>query len=347
MKTPQQENFHMPAEWNKHEATWLSWPKDPDTFSETIIQSVENIYSIMISELSQGEIVNVLAENSEMKEKIEKLIKEKKAKMKNVKVHLIKSIDVWARDYGPTFLLNKKTNQLGCTKWIFNAWGNKYKELLMDNQTGERIAQISKAQTFKPEIVMEGGSIEVNGTGTVLVTEQCQLNKNRNPKLKKQEIENYLKEYLHVSNIVWLKEGIEGDDTDGHIDDIARFVNENTIVYCMEENRKDKNFEILKENQKILEKAVNEKGQKFKLIPLPMPKAMWIPGRRLAASYANFYIANASVLVPIYDKSKDSEVLKLFKKLFPKKKIVGINCTDLVYGYGSIHCVTQQQPAIK
>ncbi len=337
-KKPKDFGFMMPAEWEKHEATWLAWPKDPDTFPKGIIEPVEEAYIKIISALAKGEKVNVLVDDKGDEDKILSMLPSKE----NVFIHHIKSVDVWVRDYGPIFI--KKVNEIAATKWVFNSWGNKYRELLMDNETGMQIAKLTKKKIFEPGIVLEGGSIETNGFGTCITTEQCLLNRNRNPKLSKEDIEEYLKGYLGFENIIWLKGGIEGDDTDGHIDDIARFVNKNTVVCMVEENQNDENYKNLKENFGILKKSRDQDGKKINVIPIQMPRKIEIPERRLAASYANFYIGNAVVLVPAFNDKNDKNAISIIGKFFPGKEVIGINCKDLVYGYGGIHCITQQQP---
>ena len=336
---PKNLGYRMPAEWEKHEATWLAWPKDPDTFPKGIIELVEEAYIKIISALAKGEKVNILVDNRETKGRILSMLPSKE----NVFIHHIKSADVWVRDYGPIFI--RKNNEIAATKWVFNSWGSKYKELLMDNETGMQIAELTKKKIFEPGIVLEGGSIETNGLGTCITTEQCLLNKNRNPKLSKEEIENYLEGYLGFKNIIWLKGGIEGDDTDGHVDDIARFVNKNTVVCMVEENQNDENYKNLEENFDILKQAHDQDGKKINVILIQMPRKIEIPERRLAASYANFYIGNAAVLVPAFNDKNDEKAISIIGRFFPGKEVIGIDCKGLVYGYGGIHCITQQQPS--
>ena len=335
---PRNLGYRMPAEWEKHEATWLVWPKDPDTFPQGIMEQVQKTYIEIINYLAKGEKINLLVDDKGTERKILSMLPSKE----NLFIHHIKSADVWVRDYSPIFV--RKDNEIAATKWIFNSWGSKYRELLMDNETGMQITKLAKKKIFEPRIVLEGGSIETNGLGTCITTEQCLLNKNRNPNLSKEEIEEYLKGYLGFENFIWLKGGIEGDDTDGHVDDIARFVNKNTVVCMVEENQDDDNYKNLKENFGILKKSHDQDGKKINVIPIPMPRKIEIPERRLAASYANFYIGNATILVPAFNDKNDEKAISIIGKLFRGKEVVGINCRELVYGNGGIHCITQQQP---
>ncbi len=324
----------MPAEWEKHDATWLAWPKDPDTFPKGIIGDVEAIYIKMIEALAKGEKVNVLVDDEGTKKRISSLLDAKR----NIFFYYMKTADVWIRDYGPIFVKNK--SDAAAIKWIFNAWGNKYDDLKKDNEVGMGIAKSTGLGIFQPNIVLEGGSIDTNGMGTCITTEQCLLNENRNPQLNRKEIENYLKEYLGFTNVIWLKEGIVGDDTDGHVDDIARFVNKNTIVCMVEENAKDKNYQVLKSNLELLKKS-----KELNIVPIPMPRRIDADDRRLPASYANFYIGNSAVLVPTFNDKNDKEAISTIGKFFPHREVIGIDCESLVYGFGGIHCVAQQQPA--
>jgi agmatine deiminase len=232
------------------------------------------------------------------------------------------------------------------TKWIFNAWGNKYETLLKDNLVPHAMNESLRLQMFEPGIVLEGGSIEVNGTGTLMTTEQCLLNPNRNPKLGKPEIDKYLTDYLGVRHFIWLNEGIAGDDTDGHIDDIARFVNKNTVLCARQPDTNDPDHEVLEEDFRLLEEAIDQDGNKLRVIPLPVPGWVGDEQGRLPASYANFYIGNTKVLVPTFGQENDAEALEVIQSVFPDRKVVGINARALVYGLGTFHCMTQQQPAV-
>jgi agmatine deiminase len=340
-KTPFELGFRMPAEWAKHEATWLSWPKDPLTFPENIVRRVEQIYVEMIEAIKRGERVEVLVDDQESEDRIVTLL----SSNKNVRFHKIKTADVWMRDYGPIFVRN--SGEVAATKWIFNAWGNKYDELLKDNSSGAEVCKVTGLRVFEPGLVLEGGSIDTNGLGSCLTTKQCLLNKNRNPKQGMANIERYLHDYLGFTNNVWLSEGIGGDDTDGHVDDIARFVNEDTVVCMVEEDKNDENYAVLKNNHELLMKARDQNGRALHVVPIQMPDKLEADDQRLPASYANFYIGNDAVLVPIFGNEKrDDNATSILQDFFPNRRVVGINCRELVYGFGGIHCVTQQQPII-
>lgn len=341
--TPKKLGYHMPAEWEKHDAVWLSWPHDPITFPDRV-KKVETVYGKIINALQQSEKVNLLVKDSAMKQRAQDILKQNGATPDAVAFYIYDYADVWFRDYGPIFLVNKKSGSLAMSHWIFNAWGGKYESLMKDTHIPEFINRSMNIPCFRPGIVLEGGSIDVNGKGTLLTTEQCLLNKNRNPHLNKSEIEEYLREYLSVSYIIWLKNGIEGDDTDGHIDDIARFVNPTTVLCAHEENRNDINYPILHENYEILLHAKDQNGNRLNVIKLPMPGAVSDAEGALPASYANFYIGNTVVLVPVFGHENDIKALDIVRQQFPDRKVTGINCADLVYGLGTLHCISQQQP---
>ncbi len=333
----------MPAEWEKHDAIWLSWPHDPTTFPSRV-KKAEETYVQIVKLIHEGEYVNLFVKDEKMKQKATKLFKKENIDLDKVRFFEFDYADVWFRDYGPTFIVNQK-RELAMVHWIFNSWGEKYTELLKDRQIPEIINRELHLPYFEPGIVLEGGSIEVNGKGTVLTTEQCLLNKNRNPNLNKKEIETLLKNYLGADNVIWLRKGIVGDDTDGHIDDLARFVNSTTVVCGYEEDKNDENYLILKENYEVLVKALDQDGRKLNVIKLPMPVTIGYRKQRLPASYANFYIGNKTVLVPIFGHKNDQLALSIIQEQFPDRKVAGVNCVDLVYGLGTIHCITQQQPS--
>lgn len=346
-ETPSKLGYRMPAEWEPHEGTWLSWPKDPVTWPGRVPQ-VETIFEQMIVHLSPHEKVFLLVDNEEAETKLRGRLKNSGAEMNQVLFHQIPTADSWTRDYAPNFIVrqNGGEKELAMNHWRFNAWGGKYAELIGDTLIPKELESVLNVPRFVPEMVLEGGSIEVNGEGLVLTTEQCLLNPNRNPGLSKKAIEEKLYEYLGVEKVLWLGEGIEGDDTDGHIDDITRFTDAQTIVTVTEEDSEDPNFLPLKKNLDRLKSFTDQSGRPFNVVPLPMPGFVGDQEGRLPASYANFYIANKIVLVPVYGHSNDEKALGILKELFPARDVVGIKCEPLVYGFGAIHCVTQQQPSI-
>jgi agmatine deiminase len=305
-----------------------------------VIGRVEQVYVKMIHALAEGERVDLLVDDLVMERRARRLVGEV-SKKENVRFHHIKTADVWTRDYGPIFVRGDRS--LAAVKWRFNAWGNKYDELKADDEAGMRMARSTGLPVFKPAMVLEGGSIDVNGRGTSLTTEQCLLNKNRNPRLGRAEIEVYLREYLGAMKVIWLKRGIAGDDTDGHVDDVARFVDHKTVVCMVEDDVKDENHDPLGQNLELLSGARNEGGERLRVVPMRMPGRLE-RGGRLPASYANFYIANSAVLVPIFEHGNDNEALRKLREVFPGRNVVGIDCRALVYGFGGIHCVTQQHP---
>ncbi|MBI4432510.1 MAG: agmatine deiminase family protein, partial [Candidatus Omnitrophica bacterium] len=368
----------MPAEWEPHAATWLTWPTNKTTWPGSLLRKVERTYLEMIRALLPGERVNLLVNDKKAASKIRACLP-RAARAQNLIFHKVKTVDTWIRDYGPIFVCGVRPLWITrsypqgsdpvLTKWIFNAWGGKYTDLARDNGVVDRIKALKSYERVDPGIVLEGGSIDMNGLGTCLTTEQCLLNSNRNSHLSKKQIEGYLKKYLGVTKTIWLKEGIEGDDTDGHVDDIARFVGPRTILTVAENDKRDKNHAILRENLEILKKETDQDGKRLRVIELPMPgiaiarppqaveaisaprllrRSPRRPPRndrvRLPASYANFYIANGVVLVPTYSHKNDRTALNIIQKVFPSRKVIGIECAALVHGLGSIHCVTQQEP---
>lgn len=344
---PAELGYHMPAEWRRHQATWLAWPKDPLTWPDRV-PLVEDIFLQMMAALAPHETVNLLVDNAEAEQGV--LSRCDFAGAENIRFHQIPTVDSWIRDYGPNFLVDTK-GEWAYNDWIFNAWGNKYQELKQDDSIPARLESFLGVPRFEPGIVMEGGSIEVNGAGVVMTTEQCLLNPNRNPGLNRGEIEEYLREFLGVQKVLWLGEGIVGDDTDGHIDDIGRFVSATTVVCALEEDPADANYKLLQDNLDRLQRATDAKGRAWDIVTLPMPGVVGASNDnsprqldRLPASYANFYVANHVVLVPIFGHGNDKRALEIIQSLFPDRRPVGINCEPLVWGMGTIHCVTQQQP---
>jgi agmatine deiminase len=333
----------MPAEWEPHEATWLAWPHNQDHWPGNF-QPIPHVYCEIIRALVLSEKVYVCVNDAAMENSASELLERSNVALENVRFFQIPTDASWSRDHGPIFVRDENENLIA-TDWIFNAWGGKYPPWDRDDAVPQHVARILELPLVQPGIVLEGGSIDVNGKGTILTTEQCLLNPNRNPHLRRNQIEQYLQQYLGVTNILWLKEGIVGDDTDGHVDDIARFVNARTVVCELEENNTDANCEILKRSFDNLKKMRDQDGAPLEVIAIPMPDAVMHEGIRLPASYANFYIANRVVIVPTFRCKKDDDAIRILSGLFPNHKVIGIDCVDLVWGLGTLHCSTQQQPS--
>jgi agmatine deiminase len=337
--------YLMPAEWEPHEGTWLAWPHNQDHWPGKF-DTIPPVYAKIISVLASSEKVFLCVNDARMEESARKILREAKVGpelLEQIHFFQIPTDASWSRDHGPLFVRDQNGN-LVITDWIFNAWGEKYAPWDQDDVVPQKIARIFPLPLLQPGIVLEGGSIDVNGKGTLLTTEQCLLNPNRNPQLNRSQIEEYLMKYLGVTNVLWLKEGIIGDDTDGHVDDIARFVNPNTIVCAFEEDTSDENYEILKQDFEDLKTMKDQDGHLFHVVRLPMPDPVVYEDTRLPASYANFYIANKVVIVPSFRCSQDELAMQTLQEFFPDRKVVGIDCVDLVWGLGTLHCSTQQQP---
>jgi agmatine deiminase len=339
-ETPAELGYRMPAEWEPHTATWLSWPRRegisfPDSFDRVLPALREMVAALVDSEPVCINVSNG-AHEAEARGVLDVL-----PQQECITYYEIPTNEPWCRDHGPIFLTRKADPKLAVVDWDYNAWGNKYPPFDLDEVVPTRIAEILKIPVFYPRMILEGGSIEVNGAGALLTSESCLLNKNRNPNLSRREIEQCLRDYLGVHEILWLGDGIEGDDTEGHIDDLARFVSETKVVTVVEENSDDANYQPLQDNLSRLS------GFGLDVVTLPMPKKMVREGQRLPASYANFYIANSCVLVPTFADPADELVLPILRECFPNRRVVGIDCRELIWGLGTFHCLTQQQPAIR
>lgn len=337
--------YFFPAEWELHEATWISWPHPdgisfPGRYKEVIPTFIE-----MARAIGASEILRINVRDITQEAKVKKLLAGQ-LPPDHLEFFHIPTQEPWCRDHGPIFVRDQKTKELVVLDFGYNAWGEKYQPFDQDNQVPSRIGEILHLPTIKPGIVLEGGSIDVNGAGTLLTTESCLLNLNRNPHFSKEALESVLKKFLGVSQILWLGEGIEGDDTDGHIDDITRFVNEDTIVTVIEKNPDDPNYALLDANLKRLQTMHLANGKSLNIIELPMPPRIEREGQRLPASHANFYITNHSVLLPTFGGASDQVARSLLADLFPTRTIVPIDCRELIWGLGAFHCLTQQMPAI-
>jgi agmatine deiminase len=324
----------------------LSWPHKEESWPGKI-HTIFPAYAEFIKYLALGEEVHINVKNEAMKAFALGHLQTAGVDLGKVFFHLFPTNDAWCRDHGPAFLINPEAEQKKVlVKWNYNAWGDKYPPYDLDNQIPIKIADFRNIPCFQPGIVMEGGSVEFNGKGTLLTSEACLLNPNRNPHLSKNQIEEYLKGYYGVENILWLKDGIIGDDTDGHIDDLTRFVNEDTVVTVVEHNKSDENYAPLKENLELLHELRLEDGKQMNIIELPMPSAKYYEDQRLPASYANFYIANHAVIVPTFQDKNDDKALEIITSCFPDRKVVGVNSLDLIWGLGSFHCLSQQEPLV-
>lgn len=344
---PRELGYAMPAEWEPHRGTWLSWPHKDASWPGRF-EFVPPIFARLAGLLSRHEEVHINVLGDAVAASARQQIERADGDPGRLFFHLHPTNDAWCRDHGPIFILRGEAGarEQAIVDWKFNAWGDKYPPYDLDDQIPSRIAAEFDLPVFHPGIVMEGGSLDVNGAGTLLTTESCLLNPNRNPALERPDIEQFLSDYLGVRHILWLGDGIEGDDTDGHVDDITRFVSADTIVTAVEPNPDDPNHEPLAKNLEMLRAMRDQDGQPFRIETLPMPGRLEIDGQRLPASYANFYIANGVVAVPTYDPETDDEALDTLARLFPGRSVVGIDCRELVWGLGAFHCVTQQWPAL-
>jgi agmatine deiminase len=340
--TPRALGFRMPAEWERHAATWLSWPHNPETWPGNL-ESIPAAFAEIVAALHADEEVHILAGDAELEASARATLRTRGCESPSVRFARIPTNDAWIRDHGPIFLVDDH-GVVAMTDWRYNAWGGKYPPYDLDDQVPARINEALKLRRFAPGIVLEGGSIDTNGRGTLLTTESCLLNPNRNPTLSRADIETILREYLGVRHVIWLGDGIVGDDTDGHVDDLARFVAPTTVVAAVEEDPSDDNYRALQENLARLRAARDAAGKPLEVVPLPMPPAVVHGERRLPASYANFYVGNGAVLVPVFGTPQDEAACATLARVFPGRRIAPIFATDLVWGFGAVHCLTQQQP---
>ncbi len=345
-KTPNQLGYFFPPEWALHEATWLSWPHKEESWPGKI-DRIYPIYSQFVKLLTESEKVRInINDESKKAFAIDHLTKAG-ANLSRVEFFLHPTNDAWCRDHGPAFLINANAeNKKVIIDWNYNAWGNKYPPYDLDDVIPTLIGNHFNLPVFHPGIVMEGGSVEFNGEGTILTSKACLLNGNRNPHLTQQQIEQYLFDFYGMEQVLWVNEGIVGDDTDGHIDDTVRFINEDTVLSIVETDVNDDNYKLLQDNLKELRKMRLLNGKQLNIIELPMPEAVFYDGMRLPASYANFYISNKHVIVPTYRSKKDDVALDIIAACFPGREVVGLDSTDIIWGLGSFHCLSQQEPAI-
>ena len=337
--------FYFPAEWSTHKATWLSWPHNLQTWPDGLME----VHSTMINFIkivSQGETVCIQVNDESQQQQVASLLAETDVDLQSIKFYKHPTNDAWCRDHGPAFVLDTAHDEKLIVNWGYNAWGGKYPPFELDQAIPQLIGNSLSIPVLKAPLILEGGSVELNGAGTMLTTTCCLLNQNRNPDYSKKEIGDLLSMYYGVTQILWLDYGIAGDDTDGHIDNLARFVNKNTVVAPLEDDQEDTNYQPLEKNFQALVNMKLADGNKLQVIPLPMPNPIYRKGQRLPASYANFYICNAAVLVPTFDDPHDALALDILKGLITDRPVIGLDSRDLIVGLGSFHCLSQQEPHV-
>ena len=346
--TPAHQRFTFPAEWERHAGTWISWPRPEGiSFPGRYQECIDNVVEV-IRAITRFEPVHLNVPNIDYEQIVRARLAYMKVNTRRVRFHHIRTNECWTRDHGQAFVVRRRPRRaLAIVDWGYNAWGGKYPPYDADDTVPTQVGEELGLPVFQPGIVMEGGAVDFNGTGTVMTTTSCLLNKNRNPKLTKRAIERYLKHYYGQQHVVWLGDGIAGDDTDGHIDDLARFVGPRTIVIGIETSRRDANYDVLLANRRILDRLRDQDGQSFSIVELPMPRPVIYQGQRLPATYMNFYFVNGGLLVPIFgQRDRDARALSILQTLMPRRQVVGVNCRALIWGLGAIHCLTQQQPAL-
>ena len=345
--TPADLGYTFPAEWAPHAATWISWPRPEGiSFPGFYHRSIRDVARV-VDAISTFEPVCINVPNANYERIVREQLRAAGTRLSKVTFHHIPTNECWTRDHGPAFVQRTRRGRVetAIVDWGFNAWGGKYPPWDADDAVPTRVAAAIGLPVFHADIVMEGGAIDVNGEGTLLTTTSCLLHKNRNPKKTRAEIEQYLKAYYGQRHVVWLGEGIAGDDTDGHVDDLARFIDPRTIVTAVETDPADDNFHVLADNRRRLDKARDADGRPFTIVELPMPKPVVFEGQRLPATYVNFLFVNGGLLVPTFgDRVHDRQALARLQALLPRRRVVGVDCRALIWGLGAIHCLTQQQP---
>lgn len=334
--------YWMPPEWLPHRASWLAWPQESAWAERT--DAMRELWVRLAAELASGETVGILVAGPEQRGDARRRLRRVGVDMSRVDLVQVPTDDCWLRDSGPIFVYGADGAGLTALDWRFNAWGGKYEPWADDDRVAARLARHLGIPTRRIEFVLEGGSIDVDGSGLLLTTESCLLHPNRNPGVSREEIEVLLEAWLGARRVIWLGAGIAGDDTDGHVDDIARFVAPGTVLAAVEEDPCDENYAALRDNFERLQRARDVAGRPLQVIPLCMPEPLYEGDHRLPASYANFYVANSCVLVPVFGQRRDREALEVLQRLFPRRRVVGIRCEELITGLGAIHCITQQEP---
>lgn len=353
---PSEMGFRMPAEWELHEATWIAWPHNAQDWPGKFA-AIPWVYADIVHHLHRSECVHIVVSDARHEQRVRRVLHRAGVDLEYVRFFRFETNRSWVRDSGPIFIareIDDARRDVAITNWHFNAWA-KYSNWAEDDLLPQRIAGALGMQQCQPvggrnsqRVVLEGGSIDVNGAGILLTTEECLLcedQQQRNPGLTREDLEEVLRRYLGIQKVIWLNRGIAGDDTHGHVDDIARFVDERTVVVAWEDDPREENYACLADNYERLSGAVDLVGNPVRIVKLPMPRPIVFAGQRLPASYANFYIANRIVLVPTFNDPNDRVALNVLQELFPMRKVVGIHSLDLVWGLGTLHCMTQQQPA--
>lgn len=342
-------NYRMPAEWEPHKAIWLAWPYDEIAFPGRVTKAEDAVVKL-IAAICDSELVELLVLNDEMKQKASAKLQASGVNLGKVSFRIIEYLGGWMRDCGGLWVKNTSGKQV-LINFTFNVWGGKFPDLQIDDKIPPQVGKWLNMPVENPQLVLEGGAIEVNGAGLCLTTEQCLLNENRNGGKTKKDIEQYLADYLGIKKTIWLYEGLVNDHTDGHIDELARFVGPNKIVCAYEDDPKDENYAILKNNYETLQAATNVEGKPFELVKLPMPHLYFkdtpagnVADSKAPVSYTNFYIGNKVVLAAVFNDPNDQKALEILQNCFPDRKVVGIDCSDIIYGGGAVHCLTQQQP---
>ena len=345
-QTPKSLGYSFPAEFAQHDAIWLSWPHKEESWPGKIA-SIYPSYCAFVKTVALTERVNINVGTDKMSQGAAKMLELAGVDMSKVQFYLHPTNDAWCRDHGPSFLIrNNAEHPKAIVDWNINAWGGKYPPYDLDDVIPTRIAEQLNLPIFYPEIIMEGGSVDFNGAGTVITSTCCLLNENRNPHLNQAQIEKYLGDYYGIEQVLWVSEGIVGDDTDGHIDDTVRFVNEDTVLTVVESNVLSENYDLLQKNLKELKAMRLANGKQLNIVELPMPADVIYEGQLLPASYANFYISNGHIIVPTYQCAQDDQAMQIIQSCFPTRSVVGIDSTDIIWGLGSFHCLSQQEPSI-
>jgi len=347
-KTPAALGYWFPPEWHPHAGTWLSWPRPEGISFPGKYHTVPPVLARIVAEIQKREQVHINVPNDNWEYIVRQQLREHGCSRRNLFFHHIRTNECWCRDHGPAFVLRRGRGgrmRAAVVDWGFNAWGGKYPPWEDDDAVPTHIARLMGLPLFHPGIVMEGGAVDFNGAGTVMTTRSCLLNRNRNPGLSRADIERYLRDYYGQKYVIWLDGGIAGDDTDGHIDDLARFISPDTIVIGIEHDPRDENYRVLQDNLKRLQRLRDQDGRPFNIVQIPMPSPVVHANQRLPATYVNFYFINGALLVPTYrDRRNDRRAIEILQRHLPRRKVIGIDCTELIWGLGAIHCLTQQQP---